>query len=99
MLDYTKLHKIELAYILVRLNDHSSLAAYNFFQQINTFEEVMECSQIAGQYDFHLKVATTCSKSFYVFFETKLKAMAMVGKTFTYYVLAEHKREAALKLS
>jgi DNA-binding Lrp family transcriptional regulator len=99
LLDYTKLHKIELAFILVRLNDHSSLAAYNFFQQINTFEEVMECSQIAGQYDFHLKVATTCSKAFYVFFETKLKAMAMVGKTFTYYVLAEHKRETALKLS
>jgi DNA-binding Lrp family transcriptional regulator len=99
LLDYTKLHKIQIAYILVKLNDHSALAASNFCQKIDTFDEVMECSQITGYHDFHLKVATTCSGAFYTFFETKLKAMAIVGETLTNCVLAEHKRETALKLS
>lgn len=99
LLDYTKLHKIELAYVLVRLNDHTSLAASNFSQKVNTFDEVLECAQIAGYFDFHLKVATTCSKAFYAFFETKLKAISIVGETYTNYLLAEHKRETALKLS
>ncbi|ETZ21110.1 Lrp/AsnC family transcriptional regulator [Pedobacter sp. V48] len=99
LLDYTKLHMIQVANILVKLIDHSPFAASKFCREIDTFDEVMECSQITGYYDFHLKVATTCSGAFYTFFETKLKAMAIVGETLTTCVLAEHKHETALKLS
>ncbi len=99
LLDYTKFHKVEMAYVLVRLNDHSSLAAANFYQKVKTFDEVMECSQITGYFGFQLKIVTTCSRAFYIFFETKLKAIDIVGETCTNYVLAEHKYETAFKLS
>lgn len=99
LLDHTKLQKLQSAFMLVKLNDHSSLAAANFCQKVNTFDEVMECYQITGYFDFHLKIATTCPKEFYVFFNTKLKTIPSAGKTFTIPILAEHKHCTALKLS
>src|SRR5690606_17211653 len=54
---------------------------------------VMECYQMAGSYDFMLRIATKDMEAYHAFLRHKLAVLPHVNTVQTYFVLSETKSE------
>ena len=55
----------------------------------------MECYQMAGSYDFMLRIATKDMDAYHQFLRNKLAVLPQVNTVQTYFVLSETKSETA----
>lgn len=91
-------HKIGIGLISfsqVFLKAHTFEVLNEFEREIAKFPEVMECYQMAGSYDFMLRIATKDMDAYHVFLRHKLAVLPHVNTVQTYFVLSETKSETA----
>ncbi|TDQ06902.1 Lrp/AsnC family transcriptional regulator [Pedobacter metabolipauper] len=93
-----KIPNLLTVYTQVQLNEHSSNALDVFQEMVTDFEEVMECYHMTGSYDFKLKIIVPDMAAYNQFLRTRLSAIPNLGAVESYFVIAEHKHETALKL-
>ncbi|KGE14441.1 Lrp/AsnC family transcriptional regulator [Sphingobacterium deserti] len=84
-----------ISFSQVFLKAHTAEVLNEFERDVAKFPEVMECYQMAGSYDFMLRIATKDMEAYHIFLRHKLAVLPQVNTVQTYFVLSETKNETA----
>lgn len=98
ILDRKKINKSLIAFSMVLLHDHTAETLRKFEEQVAEFEEVMECFQMTGTFDFILRVATSDMDAYHDFYRNKLTTLPKVHTVQSFFVLSETKSTTAYPL-
>lgn len=98
VLDSKKINRGLIVYCEVLLRDHAESTLCVFEEAVVRFPEVMECHQIAGAFDFLLKVVTSDIEAYHHFYRNKLAKLTNITTVQSFFVLSEAKNETAFPL-
>lgn len=87
LLDYSKVKKGLMVICYVSLKQHSKNAGDKFIKTINELEEVIECYNISGEFDFMLKVVSEDMNAYYDFHVNKLSQIENMGNVQSIFVM------------
>lgn len=91
ILDAEKLNKGFIVFCSIKLKQHDRLIGNSFVEDILKIDEVTECYNISGDFDFLLKVQVLGMKQYQDFVFNKLGAVESIGSTHSSFVMAEIK--------
>jgi len=98
LLDKKKLHLGMTVFCNVRLKEHAKNMGNNFVKDIVALPEIIECYNIAGDYDFMLKILVEDMSSYQDFIMNKLTTIENIGNTQSIFVMGEIKNSTALAI-
>jgi Lrp/AsnC family leucine-responsive transcriptional regulator len=98
ILDHKKIDRSVMAFTHVQIRDHSHDNLLKFIDGVCAFDDVQECYQMSGDYDFLLRVAVKDLDSYQDFLMNKLFKVVPLGSVQTTFVLKEAKRETRFSL-
>lgn len=87
LLDYRKVKKGLMVICYVSLKEHNKPAGVKFIKSINELNEVIECYNISGEFDFMLKVVCEDMDSYYQFHVNKLSQLENMGNVQSVFVM------------
>ncbi len=87
LVDHAKVKKGLMVICYVSLKEHSKNAGVKFIKTINTLNEVIECYNISGEFDFMLKVVEENMDSYYDFHVNRLSQIENVGNVQSVFVM------------
>lgn len=99
LIDREKIGKNLIAFCNVSLKEHSRANGEKFVKAVLSFEEVTECYNISGGYDFMLKVVVNDMPKYQQFLMEKLGTLDSIGNTHSIFVMSEIKNNTSLKVS
>jgi len=91
LLDAEKLNYGLIVFCNIKLKQHDKSIGYQFVSDIQQIEEVVECYNISGDYDFLLKVYARDMKHYQDFVFNKLGSVKSIGSTHSTFVMSENK--------
>ncbi|RZK41825.1 MAG: Lrp/AsnC family transcriptional regulator [Pedobacter sp.] len=98
ILDHKKIDLSIMAFTQVQVRDHSYETLSRFIDEIIKFEEVLECYEMSGDFDFILRIAVRDLDTYHDFLMNKLFKVVPMGSVQSTFVLKEAKRETSLPL-
>lgn len=87
IVDYSKVKRGLMVICYVSLKEHSKNAGVKFIQTINKLNEVIECYNISGEFDFMLKVVAENMDAYYDFHVNKLSPIENMGHVQSVFVM------------
>lgn len=87
LVDHTKVKKGLMVICYVSLKEHSKNAGIKFIKSINALNEVIECYNISGEFDFMLKVVEENMDSYYDFHVNRLSQIENMGNVQSVFVM------------
>lgn len=75
----------------IKLKQHDRNIGHRFVEDIMKIDEVVECYNVSGEYDFILKVFARDMKHYQDFVFNKLGSVESIGSTHSTFVMAEIK--------
>ncbi len=96
LLDKKKLNLGMTVFCNVRLKEHAKNVGANFVKDIVALPEIIECYNIAGDYDFMLKILVEDMASYQDFVMNKLSTIENIGNTQSIFVMGEIKNSTEL---
>jgi Lrp/AsnC family leucine-responsive transcriptional regulator len=96
LLDKKKMNRSMIVFCNVRLKEHAKNVGSNFVKDIVALPEIIECYNIAGDYDFMLKIMVQDMASYQDFVMNKLSTIENIGNTNSIFVMGEIKHSTAL---
>ena len=87
LLDSAKVKKALKVICYVSLKEHSKTAGTRFIKHINALDEVIECYNISGEFDFMLKVVAENMDDYYNFHVNKLSQSENIGNVQSVFVM------------
>ena len=87
LLDYSKVKKGLMVICYVSLKQHSKNAGDKFIKTILQLDEVIECYNISGEFDFMLKVVAEDMNAYYDFHVNKLSSIENMGNVQSVFVM------------
>ena len=87
LVDHTKIKKSLMAICYVSLKEHNKKAGLKFIEAINGMNEVIECYNISGEFDFMLKVVVEGMDAYYDFHVNKLSQVENMGHLQSIFVM------------
>ena len=96
LLDKKKLNLGMTVFCNVRLKEHAKNVGANFVKDIVALPEIIECYNIAGDYDFMLKILVENMENYQDFVMNKLSTIENIGNTQTIFVMGEIKNSTEL---
>ncbi|MUV04424.1 winged helix-turn-helix transcriptional regulator [Flavobacterium rakeshii] len=91
ILDAEKLNQGFAVFTNIKLKQHDRSIGHKFVEDIMNIEEVIECYNISGDYDFLLKVIVRDMKHYQDFVFNKLGSVKSIGSTHSMFVMSEIK--------
>ncbi|MFT3705635.1 MAG: Lrp/AsnC family transcriptional regulator [Agriterribacter sp.] len=91
VLDPEKFNQGFIVFCNIRLKQHDRTIGYKFVEDIMKIDEVVECYNVSGDYDFILKVLARDMKHYQEFVFNKLGSVESIGSTHSTFVMAEVK--------
>ncbi|MEJ5106906.1 Lrp/AsnC family transcriptional regulator [Chryseobacterium sp. MYb328] len=98
ILDAEKLNRGFTVFCQIKLKIHDRSVGYDFVKEILEIEEVAECYNISGDFDFLLKVQVRDMKHYQDFVFNKLGSVDSIGSTHSTFVMSEVKNNQGLTL-
>lgn len=98
LLDPEKMQRGLVVFCSVTLKQHQRDIGAKFVKDIISLEEVTECYNVSGDYDFMLKVMVKDMPSYQNFIMNKLASIENIGSTHSMFVMGEIKHETALPI-
>ncbi|MEE6130329.1 Lrp/AsnC family transcriptional regulator [Chryseobacterium arthrosphaerae] len=98
VLDAEKLNRGFTVFCQIKLKIHDRSVGYDFVKEILEIEEVVECYNISGDFDFLLKVQVRDMKHYQDFVFNKLGSVDSIGSTHSTFVMAEVKNNHGLTI-
>ena len=98
LLDADKLDKGLCVFCNVKLRQHNCSLGRNFMTEIQGIEEITECYNISGEYDYMLKIYVKSMKHYQDFVLDVLGQLPSVGSIQSNFVMSEVKRTTALPI-
>ena len=87
LIDKSKVNKGLMVICYVSLKEHSKIAGGKFIKNIMEMNEVIECYNISGEFDFMLKIVTENMDSYYNFHVNKLSQAENIGHVQSVFVM------------
>ena len=87
LVDHTKVKKGLMVICYVSLKEHSKIAGVKFIKAIQAMNEVIECYNISGEFDFMLKVVEEDMNAYYDFHVNKLSQIENMGHVQSVFVI------------
>lgn len=87
IVDHSKVKKGLMVICYVSLKQHSKTAGAKFIKAIHEMEEVIECYNISGEFDFLLKVITENMDTYYDFHVNRLGEIENIGNVQSVFVM------------
>ena len=99
LLDHTKVKKGLMVICYVSLKEHNRNAGVEFINRIQELNEVIECYNISGEFDFMLKVVSEDMNAYYNFHVNKLSQIENMGHVQSVFVMGIIKQTHQLVFS
>ena len=96
LLDHSKVKKGLIVICYVSLKEHSKNAGNKFIKTIHELNEVTECYNISGEFDFMLKVIIENMDAYYDFHVNKLSQAENIGQVQSVFVMGVIKQTHVL---
>jgi Lrp/AsnC family leucine-responsive transcriptional regulator len=96
LVDPAKVGKGLMVICYVSLKEHSKTAGSKFIRSIHQLNEVVECFNISGSFDFMLKVVANDMDSYYDFHVNKLSLIENMGQIQSVFVMGVIKQSHQL---
>jgi len=93
LVDREKVAKDLMVFCSIRLKEHAQEAGAKFVDEIVQMDEVQECYNISGDYDFMLKIVVHDMREYQAFLMNKLASLENIGSTHSIFVMSEIKHE------
>lgn len=93
LLDHEKFSHGFIVFCNIKLKQHDRKIGHNFVDDIMKIDEVVECYNISGDYDFILKVFAKSMKHYQDFVFNKLGSVESIGSTQSTFVMSEIKNQ------
>src|SRR5258705_9227057 len=87
LVDHSKVKKGLMVICYVSLKQHNKTAGAKFIRAINEMNEVIECYNISGEFDFMLKVVVENMDAYYDFHVNKLSDVENIGNVQSVFVM------------
>jgi Lrp/AsnC family leucine-responsive transcriptional regulator len=87
LVDHTKVKKGLMVICYVSLKHHSKEAGDKFIKTIQELNEVIECYNISGEFDFMLKVVSEDMNAYYDFHVNRLSQIENMGHVQSVFVM------------
>jgi len=87
LVDHTKVKKGLMVICYVSLKEHNKTAGVKFIKMIHALQEVIECYNISGEFDFMLKVLCEDMNAYYDFHVNKLSNIENMGHVQSVFVI------------
>jgi Lrp/AsnC family leucine-responsive transcriptional regulator len=87
LVDHSKVKKGLMVICYVSLKQHNKTAGAKFIKAINEMDEVIECYNISGEFDFMLKVVAENMDSYYDFHVNHLSEIENIGNVQSVFVM------------
>jgi Lrp/AsnC family transcriptional regulator, leucine-responsive regulatory protein len=87
LIDQAKVKKGLMVIVYVSLKAHSKTAGAKFIKHIHELDEVIECYNISGEFDFMLKVVAENMDAYYDFHVNKLSQSENIGNVQSVFVM------------
>lgn len=91
VLDYEKLNKGLVVFCNITIKQHTKEIGNQFVKDILSLDEVTECYNISGDYDFLLKVMVRDMKDYQNFVLNRLGSIENIGSAHSTFVMGEIK--------
>jgi len=98
ILDAEKLDKCLIVFCNITLKEHTREIGNKFVKDIMTLDEVTECYNISGDYDFLLKVLVKDMKHYQNFVLNHLGSVQNIGSAHSTFVMGEIKNTYAIPI-
>lgn len=98
LLDAEKLDYGLIIFCNIKLKQHDKSIGHDFVTDIMRLDEVVECYNISGDYDFLLKVYAKDMKHYQDFVFNKLGSVKSIGSTHSTFVMCENKNSYNINL-
>jgi Lrp/AsnC family leucine-responsive transcriptional regulator len=96
LLNHTKVKRGLMVICYVSLKQHNKAAGAKFIKMIQEMNEVVECYNISGEFDFMLKVMAENMDDFYNFHVNKLSEAENIGHVQSVFVMGVIKQTHVL---
>jgi DNA-binding Lrp family transcriptional regulator len=96
LVDHTKVKKGLMVICYVSLRQHNKNAGAKFIKMIQEMNEVVECYNISGEFDFMLKVMAENMDDYYNFHVNKLSESENIGHVQSVFVMGVIKQTHVL---
>ena len=87
LLDHKLVGKKITVFCHVSLKEHDKKLAKAFIQAISKFDEVLECYNISGEFDFLLKIVAESMERYHEFYVNRLSEVKGIGQTKSSFVM------------
>ncbi|UEG54193.1 Lrp/AsnC family transcriptional regulator [Mucilaginibacter daejeonensis] len=91
LLDHEKFSQGFIVFCNIKLKQHDRNIGHNLVKDIMNIDEIVECYNVSGEYDFILKVFAKSMKHYQDFVFNKLGSVKSIGSTHSTFVMAEIK--------
>ena len=91
-----KIGKSFMVFCHIKLVKHSNEYITKFESEVVQFDEVLECYNISGDYDYILKVVVRNMKAYRGFINLKLTSLDHIGSTHSTFIMSELKNSNEL---
>lgn len=91
ILNAEKFNRGFIVFCNIKLKQHDRNIGHKFVEDILDIDEIVECYNISGDYDFILKVYANDMKHYQDFVFNKLGSVESIGSTHSTFVMAEIK--------
>ncbi len=96
LIDREKVGKKLMVFCHIALKEHSLAMGEKFVEAIMAIPEVLECHNISGDYDFHLKILVNDMPEYQRFLMQKLGSLENIGSTHSLFVMGEIKNNSVI---
>ena len=93
--------KIDKSFVVlchIKLLQHSNEYITKFESEVIQLEEVLECFNVSGDYDYILKIIVKNMKAYREFINTKLTKLQYIGSTHSTFIISELKNSTEIKV-
>lgn len=93
--------KVNRAFVVlchIKLVQHSNEYITKFEREVIRLDEVLECYNVSGDYDYILKVVVKNMKAYREFINTKLTKLQYIGSTHSTFIISELKNSTEIIL-
>jgi Lrp/AsnC family transcriptional regulator, leucine-responsive regulatory protein len=87
VLDHKKVNKGLIVFCFVSLKEHGKEAGSSFIKSVIKFEEVVECYNIAGDFDLMLKVMVADMEQYHQFYSLRLCELKGINQVRSMFVM------------
>lgn len=92
VLDTEKLNRGFVVFCNIKLKQHSKTYGQQFMKEIMSIDEITECYNISGEFDFMIKIYVGDMKEYQDFVLNRLGSIESIGSLQSTFVMAETKR-------